>query len=151
MRYNIHEYNIQTKCAVCGHSVLVDEIGNGNECPKCGWVQNISNLEFPDGVECPNLISLNKARKLYKEGKSFTPDFDDFIAGFNFYGEMEFTYKGTTYGLMGVENVGVEFWGMKTDKYETFKDIEEFKQKAQIDGKLLKDIWHEVENANWLQ
>lgn len=52
---------------------------------------------------------------------------------------------------MGVENEGVEFWGMNTDKFETYKDIEEFKRNAQIDGKLLKDVWHEVENVNWLQ
>ena len=151
MKHNTQEYNIQSKCAVCGHSVMIDEIGNGDNCQYCGWAQNIGNLEFPDRVECPNLVSLNKARKLYKEGKPFIPDFDDFIDGYNFYGEMEFTYKGITYGLMGVENVGVEFWGMNTDKYEIYKDIEEFEQKAHINGKLVKDIWDEVENANWLQ
>ena len=64
---------------------------------------------------------------------------------------MEFTYKGITYGLMRAKNVGIEFWGMNTDKYEIYKDIVEFEQKAQINGKLVKDIWHEVENANWLQ
>ena len=53
----------------------------------------MGNQESPDRVECPNLISLNKARKLYKEGKAFLPDFNDFIDGYNFYGEMEFTYK----------------------------------------------------------
>lgn len=151
MNYKTQENNTQSKCAVCGHSIMVDEVGNGDNCINCGWVQNIGNLEFPDRVECPNLVSLNKARKLYKEGKPFTPDFDDFINGYNFYGEMEFTYNGITYGVMGVENVGVEFWGMNTDKYEIFKDIDEFKQKAQIDGKLLKDVWHNIKNANWLQ
>ena len=64
---------------------------------------------------------------------------------------MEFTYKGITYGLMGIENEGVEFWGMNTDTYEMFNDIEEFAEKAQINGKFVKDIWCEVENANWLQ
>ena len=32
-----------------------------------------------------------------------------------------------------------------------FKDIDEFAQKAQINGKLVKDICGNVENANWLQ
>lgn len=149
--YKNDEKIIQAKCPVCETLVMVNKIGNGDECPHCGWVQNIGNLEFPDRVECPNLISLNKAKKLYQKGKPFTPDFEDFIDGYIFYGEMEFTYNDITYGVMGVENIGVEFWGMNTDKYETFKDIEEFKLKAQIDGKLLKDIWHEVKNANWLQ
>ena len=67
MKHNTQEYNIQSKCAVCGHSVMIDEIGNGDNCQHCGWVQNIGNLEFPDRVECPNLVSLNKARKLYKD------------------------------------------------------------------------------------
>lgn len=146
-----HRYNIESVCPVCSTKIFVDSVGNGDKCRNCGWVQNIGNLEFPDRVECPNLVSLNKARKLYKEGKPFIPDFNDFIAGYNFYGEMEFTYKGITYGLMGVENEGVEFWGINTNKYEKFKNIEEFAKNAKINGKLVKDIWNEVENANWLQ
>ena len=59
--------------------------------------------------------------------------------------------KGIRYGLMGIENEGVEFWGRNTDIYEMFKDIEEFAEKAKIDGKIVKDIQYEVENANWLQ
>ena len=149
--YKQHEYNIKSKCPVCGHVIFMDSVGNGDKCKNCGWDHSKLHDEFPDRVMCPNLISLNKARKLYKEGKPFIPDFEDFIDGYNFYGEMEFTYKGITYGLMGIENEGVEFCGMNTDVYEMFKDIEEFEQRAQIDGKLVKDIWNEVENANWLQ
>lgn len=44
------------------------------------------------------------------------PNFDDFIGGYNFYTEMEFTYKGIMYGLMGVENAGVEFFEIDTGK-----------------------------------
>jgi len=42
--YKKHEYNIKSLCPVCGHSVMIDEIGNGDNCPHCGWVQNIGNL-----------------------------------------------------------------------------------------------------------
>lgn len=149
--YKQHDYNIQTKCPVCNSLIFMDSVGNGDKCKNCGWDHSKIHDEFPDRVICPNLISLNKARKLYKEGKSFIPDFEDFIEGYSFYGEMKFTYKGITYGLMGTENEGVEFWGMDTDSYETFRDIEEFAEKAKIDGKLVKDIWCEVENADWLQ
>lgn len=138
-------------CAVCGTEVYVDSIGNGDECPNCGWINCACYEEFPDRVMCPNLIPLNKAKKLYAEGKPFMPDFDDFIGGYNFYTEMEFAYKGIMYGVMGVENVGVEFFEIDTGKGETFKDIDEFVQKAQINGKLVKDIWQEVKNVNWLQ
>ena len=142
---------IKTKCPVCGNIIYMDSVGNGERCVNCGWNHSKIHEEFPDRIICPNLISLNKARKLYKEGKSFIPDFDDFIGGFNFYGEMEFIYHGTTYAVMGNENEGVEFWGINTDIYETFKDIDEFPEKAKINGKPIKDIWCDVENANWLQ
>lgn len=144
-------YNIQTKCPVCGDLIFMDSVGNGDKCMNCGWEHSKLHEEFPDRVMCPNLISLNKAKKLYQEVKPLTPDFDDFIDGFNFYGEMEFTYKGITYGLASVEDLGIEFWGVNTEKYETFKDIDEFQQMAKIQGKLVKDIWNEIENVNWLQ
>ena len=41
---------------------------------------------------------------------------------------------------MGATNTGVEFCELNTNKYEIYKDKEEFKQKAQINGKLVKDI-----------
>ncbi len=149
--YKKDEYNIQTKCPVCGSTIYVNSVGNGKKCLNCSWAKSVICEDFPDKVICPNLISLSKARKLYKDGKSFKPDFDDFVDGFNFYGEMQFTYNGVIYGLMGIENEGVEFWGINTKEYKTFKNIEEFKQKAKVQGKLLKNIWNEVENANWLQ
>lgn len=149
--YKQHEYNIESKCPVCRHVIFVDSVGNGDTCINCGWDHSKIHDGFPDRVMCPNLISLNKARKLYKEGKPFIPNFEDFIDGYNFYGEMKFTYNGITYGLMGIENEGVEFWGINTDIYQMFKNIEEFAEKAKVDGKPIKDIWNEVENANWLQ
>lgn len=145
------EYNIETKCPVCNSIIFMDSAGNGDKCLKCSWVKSRMHEEFPDRVMCPNLISLNKAKKLYKDGKPFTPDFNDFIEGFNFYGEMEFTYKGITYGIMRIADEGVEFWGMNTDVYAMFNNIGEFAEKAKIDGNLVKDIWNKVENANWLQ
>ena len=41
--------------------------------------------------------------------------------------------------------------GRKEIIYQMFKNIEEFAEKAKVDGKLVKDIWNEVENANWLK
>ena len=150
MKYNPYDKINKSTCDVCGIEVYVDSVGNGDACPKCSWVKCAYNEEFPDRVMCPNLISLNKAKKLYREGKPFLPDFDDFIDGFNFYGEMEFAYKGTLYGVMDTDE-GVEFFKVNGEYFEIFKDIEEFQQKARINGKHLKEIWNEVENVNWLQ
>lgn len=62
----------------------MDSIGNGEECPISSWNKSIIHEEFSDRVMCPNLISLSIAKKLYKEGKLFTPDFEDFIEWYNF-------------------------------------------------------------------
>lgn len=145
-----HKKKFKTKCPVCQSTTLKDQYNHG-KCENCGWeIDNLSK-KHKNSVIYPNLISLNKARKLYSEGKPFTPDFDDFIEGYNFYGEMKFTYKGVTYGLMGASNEGVEFWGVNTDTFELFHDINEFAEKAKINGKFVKDVWNEVENVNWLQ
>lgn len=144
-------YTIDSKCQVCGSNVKVDQTGNGDICQTCGWIQSSIHEEFPDRVICPNLLPLNKAKSLYKEGKPFIPDFDDFICGYNFYGEMEFTYNGKRYGLMGIESVGVELFEIDTDNCQTFKNIDEFKSNAKVGDKLIKDIWNEVTNAFWLQ
>lgn len=83
----------QGEFPVCNCAIFVDSNGNGNECPNCSWAKNALSKEYPDRVICSNLISLNKAIRLYKECKPFTLDYDDFIDGYNFYGEMEFTYQ----------------------------------------------------------
>lgn len=148
--YDKESYNIKSKCPVCGGLIFMNSVGNGDKCNNCGWDHSHLHDEFPDRVMCPNLISLNKAKKLYQEGKPLVPDFNDFIEGFNFYGEMEFVYKGITYGIASSETE-IEFWGVNTEKNETFRNIKEFQQKAKIQGQLVKDIWNEVENVNWLQ
>ena len=134
------EKNIQSKCDVCGNDVFIDQYGNGDECPNCSWVNCAYYEEFPDRVMCPNLISLNKAKKLYADGKTFLPDLDDFIGGLDFYGEMEFTYQGINYGVTRVQNDAIDLWIFNGGTVELFKDSEEFRDKAQINGKLLKDI-----------
>ena len=151
MKYNPYDKINKKICDVCGTEVYVDSIGNGDECPNCSWVNCAYYEEFPDRVMNPNLISLNKAKKLYADGKPFLPDLDDFIGGLDFYGEMEFTYQGINYGVTRVQNDAVDLWIFNGGTVELFKDSEEFSDKAQINGKLLKDIWQEIENANWLQ
>ncbi len=151
MEYNPYDKINKKICDVCGTEVYVDSIGSGDECPNCGWVNCAYYEEFPDRVMCPNLISLNKAKKLYADGKTFLPDLDDFIGGLDFYGEMKFTYQGINYGVTRVQNDAIDLWIFNGGTVKLFKDSEEFRDKAQINGKLLKDIWQEIENANWLQ
>ncbi|MCI8555128.1 MAG: hypothetical protein HFI85_00935 [Clostridia bacterium] len=147
----MQKQNIQAKCPVCGNLILVDKVGNGSKCLNCSWIKSSLNEEFPDRVICPNLISLNKAKALYIEKKPFIPDFNDFISGLNFYGEMQFSYQGKTYGVTRGKNDIVDLFLVNTEKCNTFKSVNEFKEKAQIDNKLLKDIWNDTTNRDWLQ
>lgn len=140
--------NIPTKCPVCGRVVLVEQFGNG-ECENCTWNVDNINIKFPDRVEYPNMISLNKARKLYREGKPFKPSFDDFIEGLEKYSEMTFYYKKKEAAVFFYtdEEVRLE-WNGKTAIYSNTAD---FRQNARLNGKLLSEIWNDVERADYMQ
>ena len=93
MKNNQYDKIFEKKCDVCGKTLLASKTGNG-ECQYCGWYNNRLGETNENEVIFPNLISLNKARRLYQEGKPFRPDLNDFLDGLYFYSEMEFWYKG---------------------------------------------------------
>lgn len=143
-----------TKCPVCGTSGLKDQYGNG-ECAECGWIFDSLGEERKDDVIYPNLISLNKAKKLYSEGKPFEPDLDEFIEALNCYSEMQFEYNGVYYAVEFVPNgedeYDIELYNSKTGEAFIFKTTDDFKNNAKVEGKLLKDIWNDTADRYWLQ
>lgn len=136
------------KCPVCGKICAVDQFGNG-ECDNCSWGLGRDDEKVPDKVQYPNLVSLGKARRLYREGKALKPDFDDFIAGLEMYSEMTFYYKGIEAAVYYDEygNICLEYGGQKA----VFPSAEGFYDNARVDGKLLKDVWNKVEKADYMQ
>ena len=86
MKYNQYDKIFEKKCDVCGKTLLASKTGNG-ECHHCGWYNNRLGEINENMVVFPNLVSLNKAKKLYKENKPIKPDLDDFLEAFVFYGE----------------------------------------------------------------
>lgn len=137
-------------CDVCEKPVTIDQFGYG-DCKNCGWIQDPARLKSPDRVEYPNRISLNKAKMLYKQGKKLEPDFDDFIAGLEMYSEMEFTYNNKSYGVFLYEDNQVEFFENENpENLQVYSNATEFKQKANINGKLLKNIWQDVKNPDFM-
>ena len=100
---------IQAPCQVCGKSVLIDPYGNGF-CENCGWVQNREYDKYPDDVRYPNIVSFDKAKRLFAEGKPLSPSFEDFIDGLKFYKEMQFDYDGKTYGVLIRDNDSLHFY-----------------------------------------
>jgi hypothetical protein len=85
-----------------------------------------------------------------KTKKFLEPDFEDFIEMFDCFGEVEFKHKGIRYGLTASNGVVVEFFVIDGAELQEYKSIEDFIAKANINGNLIKDIWHEVENIDWL-
>ena len=143
-----------TKCPVCGANGSKDQYGRG-ECDKCGWIFDPFVEEQKDNVIYPNLISLNKAKKLYSEGKPFEPDLGEFIEALHNYSEMQFKYNGVYYAVELVFNDNSEpqisLYNSKTKETTLFNNDEDFKNNAKVDGKLLKDIWNDATDKYWLQ
>lgn len=142
------------KCAVCGQAVAVrnDRV---NECQQCGWIVARQATGQPNVIAMPNFVSLNKARQLFQAGKPLEPDYDDFIQMIRYYGEVEFYYNFVRYGI--ATNLGddgecyIELFIVDGEVVCKYLTLEEFATKANINGVLLKDLWPQVKNANWLQ
>ena len=140
-------------CEICGYPVLHNEYGIYQDCPKCGWRRGGDNTELEQqwGISYPMLVSLSHAREQYKRGLSFKADFDEFIRGLFFYSEMLFDYEQTTYEvfLKGDEKSDIIVFCCADFQQEYFSE-KDFREKASIDGKLLKDIWDEVQEPRYM-
>lgn len=145
-----NEFDTQhtTNCDVCGKAILVSKTGNG-ECLHCGWYNNILGARNDDKVIFPNFVSLNKAKRLYQEGKPFSPDLNDFIEMLYFYSEVEFWYKGLNCCVSIREDNKIEF-GWSPDNVYYFADKNDFIQNAKIGDEYVKDIWDKVEDPKYM-
>ncbi len=142
----------KTKCPVCDKVAYKDQYGNG-ECYSCGWLfsKNDEEIEKFLKVSYPMLVPTFRAREQYQNGLKFKATFEDFINGLLFYSEMTFKYKGKNYGTFYYgESKGIEFFEDKAIDSQLYKTVEEYKNKANIDGKLLKDIWGEIESPSYM-
>lgn len=141
---------IKTKCPVCQSKCFKDQYSNG-KCDNCGWQFDKYSNKLRSRVIYPNLVSLNKARKLYNENKPMKPDLNDFLEAFEFYGETGFDYKNIGFSLFAKNENGIEFnWGPEPNGTAYFKDKEDFIQNAKIGDEYVRDIWDKVENPCYL-
>ena len=152
------------KCSICGMVALKDEWGNG-ECQNCGWKFSKDEEQFEKdmGISYPMLVSPTTARKQYKAGQPFKATFDEFVNGLKFYSEMTLKYNNKNFGVYfhrdknkkvsGVLELDgrVEFFEDKIIKsLQEYNSIQEFKNKANINGVLLKDLWKDVSFAGFM-
>lgn len=146
------EKNIERECAVCGNFYNSDIFGQGR-CLHCGWQNGKMSEENENSVIYPNLISLKKAIKLYKEGKPFEPNLDEFLEALYFYSETQFEYKGICYGVIITtfnNQECIEMFEVNGNKSQIFNNKKDFKNNAKIGDAYLKDIWDETASKYWL-
>lgn len=145
---------IEKKCSVCNNLYKIDKF-DLYPCPICGWYNDFMCEENPDDVIYRNLISFNKAKRLYKEGKPFQPNLDEFIEALFYYSEVQFEYNGTYYGVVltgtNDNNTIIKMFQFDNKSSYTFKTKEEFKNTAKIGNQYLKDIWDKTTDRYWLQ
>ena len=132
------------KCSICGKAALQDQYGNG-ECKNCGWEFSGEEDEFEKKykISYPMLVPVSRAKEQYKKGLPFKATFEDFVNGLYFYSEMLFKYNSIMYEVFFKSDYTIVFCSQ--DMEQAYKTREDFVNKANINGKLLKDIWGQVE------
>ena len=104
--------------------------------------------------------------KAYNEKRLSFHEFLIFVCG---YGEVEFTHKGICYMIFRLNDdyssgkdkkwdrskdyftFGEGFYAEEKPKpQQRYESIEELANKANINGRLIKDIWNEIEKVNTL-
>ncbi len=146
----------KVKCAVCGNPInYYEEYRMYDQCPCCGWRcgGNDAEMEKQWGISCPMLVSLSHAKEQYKKGVPFKADFDEFVKGLLFYSEMLVDYQGVTYEAYLYRDKEVEpykFVFCCADFQQEYFSEKDFREKANIQGKCLKDLWDEVQDPRYM-
>ena len=141
---------ISKKCDICSEYVMVDQWGQSWEhCGRCGWMQSEQHFENPDYIGRPNLVSFAKAKTLFEKGSPIKPTLDEYIEAYKTWGEMELWHKGKVY-VLSCPDEKVLFGESDKEVGQSYSNIEEFRERAHIDGRLLRNIWDEIEKPNWL-
>lgn len=141
---NVYQ-DIPKKCDLCDKEMLVTEFGNGS-CIHCGWSQSKWAVKNPDKQGEINLMSFNRAKELFDKGLPIKLTYEEFLNGLETILHMEFYYKGQLYGVLAGHGAGYELFKHKIKEgYQSYETLEEFRDNANIDDNLLKDIWEEIE------
>ena len=134
------------KCDVCGNEVIIDRFGNG-KCKNCGWHNEDS--KFTVCANYPNMVSLEEAKELYRQGKKLLPTFAGFLDIVSRGFEMVLWYRGKKYGAMKYRGKYDFYLWDSEENFQEYTTIEELGEKANIDGELLKDIWDKIKRIEY--
>ncbi|MBO5394297.1 MAG: hypothetical protein J6A28_00105 [Clostridia bacterium] len=145
-----HKRKVEATCSICGRHCLKDQYGNG-ECENCGWQfeRDEESLEKARGISYPMLVTPTTAREQFKKGLPFKATFNEFINGLYFYSEMQFEHDNIMYEVYFEHDEKIIF--CSSEMIQEYSSREDFQNNAHINKRLLKDIWHEVKNPNFMQ
>ena len=98
-------------------------------------------------------LSRADSRDQYRQGLPFNADFDELVRGLLFYSEMLFDYQGETYEAYLYRDKEVEPYKLVfccAEFLQEYASEQEFREKANIQGKRLKDIWDQVQEPRYM-
>ncbi len=133
-------------CDICGNEIEIDKLGSGR-CKRCGW-HNV-DPEFAEEANYPNMVSLNEAKKLFSQGKKLLPTLEGFLDILSRGFEMALWYRGKKYGAMKNRDVYNFYLWNSEENFQEYPTIEEFGEKANITGVLLKNIWDKIKRIEY--
>lgn len=141
------ETKITKKCDVCGADIITYEYGGG-KCKNCGWIDDVHQVQYPDCANANNMISLNRARELWKEHKKFLPNFEEALSLIDRGFDLDIRYKKQEYHLEKFNGkIYIENYAENTGV--CYSDISDFKRNAKINGELLSEIWENIEKIEY--
>ena len=111
-------------CDVCNLPIKVNKYGVGS-CKNCGWNNDDNATKYPNAINPPNFVSLNEAKINYKNKIKYKPTFERII---------ELIDRGLDFTI----------WKIDTKIYQSYKNLEEFKNKVNIDNIPLKELWKNI-------
>lgn len=89
------------------------------------------------------MISLNRARELWREHKKFLPTFEEALSLIDRGFELNIKYKKKTYHLEKFKGkIYIENYVQNSEVF--YKDISDFAKNAKIDDELLSEIWSKL-------
>lgn len=145
------EKDIIKKCNVCQKIILCYQDIN-TTCEYCGWTQSAESGEREYEsflkISYPMLVPLSRAIEQYKAGKPFKATFEDFINGLYFYSEMLLKHNDIMHEVLFLQDDCICFGCENFEQH--YKTREDFENYANIEGRLLKEIWNEVTFAGYM-
>ena len=129
------------QCDVCGAEICVDRYGYG-KCKNCGWINDDNCIEFPNSVNPPNFVSLNKAKELYKTNKPFLPTYNEMLLLVQRGLDLSFVYKKHRYQLDLHDKFTL--WKVDTEEYQEYDNFEDLANNLKIDNVFVKNIWDKI-------